>query len=252
LFEEEYPEIQFVTSGEALSAAGRFISYEIRLELEHQQRQHKNSYRTIPLQQIACDTLGVEFEELRPRITVRDKASKRSRRYVCIATQSTAQAKYWTRQGWERLVDHLNGLGYDVVCIDKERVWGIEGWRHEIPGNCIDKTGDIDLEDRITDLYNCDFFVGLSSGLAWLAWALGKRVVLISGFTDPMNEFQTPYRVINRGVCNSCWNDPNYTFDRDDWLWCPRQTGTPRMFECGREISFEMVRARVDACIGDS
>jgi hypothetical protein len=41
------------------------------------------------------------------------------------------------------------------------------------------------------------FFVGLSSGLSWVACAAGTPAVLISGFTYSSNEFQTPYQVIN-------------------------------------------------------
>ena len=49
-----------------------------------------------------------------------------------------------------------------------------------------------------------EFFVGLSSGLSWLASATGTPVVMISGFAHPTNEFDTPYRIINYHACNSC------------------------------------------------
>jgi autotransporter strand-loop-strand O-heptosyltransferase len=86
-------------------------------------------------------------------------------------------------------------------------------------------------------------FVGLSSGLSWLAWASGVPVVMISGFTHPTNEFATPYRVINYHACNSCWNDVRVRFDHKDFLWCPRQAGTPRQFECTRLITAAQVIA---------
>ncbi|GAD11621.1 glycosyltransferase tibc (plasmid) [Gluconobacter frateurii NBRC 103465] len=57
------------------------------------------------------------------------------------------------------------------------------------------------------------FFIGGSSGLAWLAWSAGCPVIMISGFTHPNNEFETPGRVINWHTCNSCWNDPKERFD---------------------------------------
>ncbi|MFT9215306.1 MAG: autotransporter strand-loop-strand O-heptosyltransferase, partial [Acetobacter malorum] len=82
-----------------------------------------------------------------------------------------------------------------------------------------------------------DAFIGLSSGLAWLAWAAGTEVVMISGFTHPTNEFETPYRVINWHTCNSCWNDPTERFDHHNFLWCPRHENTPRQFECTRLIT---------------
>jgi autotransporter strand-loop-strand O-heptosyltransferase len=117
-----------------------------------------------------------------------------------------------------------------------------------IPENTINKTGDLPLEDRINDLYHCEFFIGLGSGLSWLAWACEKPVIMISGFSDPKSEFYTPYRVHNKNVCNSCWSDVNCTFDRSDWLWCPRD----KNFECSREITFDMVKEKIDLCIQDS
>ena len=71
---------------------------------------------------------------------------------------------------------------------------------------------------------------------------------MISGFTDPTLEFYTPYRVHNKNVCNSCWNDVDCSFDRSDWLWCPRG----KNFECSREITFDMVKEKIDLCIQDS
>ena len=74
-------------------------------------------------------------------------------------------------------------------------------------------------------------------------------MVLISGFTHPVNEFATPYRVINFGVCNSCWNDSRHTFDHRDFFWCPRHKGTDRHMECTRFISTDMVIGAIDRCL---
>src|SRR6202012_3953389 len=92
-------------------------------------------------------------------------------------------------------------------------------------------------------LRHADFFVGLSSGLAWLAWACGTPVAMISGFTHENNEFATPYRVINYHACNGCWNDVRQRFDHQDFFWCPRHKDTPRQFECTRLITPEQVKA---------
>jgi len=70
-------------------------------------------------------------------------------------------------------------------------------------------------------------------------------VVLISGVTHPLNEFKTPYRVINYHACNSCWNDPLAPFDRSDFLSCPRHKDTPRQFECTRLITAEQVKQTI-------
>ena len=100
-----------------------------------------------------------------------------------------------------------------------------------------DETGDRPLAERARWLRHAAVFVGLSSGLSWLAWSAGCPTVLISGFTHPTNEFTTPFRVINWHACNSCWNDPGVQFDHKDFMWCPRHGGTARQFECTRLIT---------------
>ncbi len=105
------------------------------------------------------------------------------------------------------MIAFLKASGYRVICIDQKPVHGAGMvWNH-IPHGAEDETGDRPLAERARWLRHAAFFVGLSSGLSWLAWAAGTPVVLISGFTHPTNEFATPYRVINWHACNSCWND---------------------------------------------
>src|SRR5215204_3669570 len=129
-----------------------------------------------------------------------------------------------------------------VVCIDQQPVHGTGiVWNH-IPHGVEDETGDRPLMERARWLRHADFFIGLSSGLSWLAWSVGTPVVMISGFTHPTNEFTTPYRIINYHACNSCWNDPRHRFDHHDYLWCPRHANTPRQFECTRLITAEQVK----------
>jgi autotransporter strand-loop-strand O-heptosyltransferase len=90
---------------------------------------------------------------------------------------------------------------------------------------------------------NCEFFIGLSSGLSWIAHALGKRVVMISGVTTVDNEFTKDcIRLHRTDVCNSCFNKPHeYIFNSGDWLWCPEHKGTSRAFECTKKISAKQV-----------
>lgn len=81
--------------------------------------------------------------------------------------------------------------------------------------------------------------------------ALAYLVVLISGFTLPLNEFATPYRVINYHVCNGCWNDTQIVFDHKDFEWCPRLKGTERQYECSRYITPEAVNKVIDRLMAD-
>lgn len=247
LFQGEYSEINFVSSVKDLKNA----SFDKRIDLFYNIDDpfaHKNHPSQITLQQVASDILELEFKEIKPSLYIKNKQKQIKEKYVCIATQSTSQAKYWTTGGWHKTVEYLKSIGYKVICIDKYEEFGIPNYMNKIPKNCINKTGDYDLQDRITDIYNCDFFIGLGSGLSWLAWALNKPVIMISGFSDPIAEFKNKYRVINKNVCNSCWNDPLCKFDRTDWLWCPRN----KNFECSKKISFSMVKEKIDQLIFDN
>jgi autotransporter strand-loop-strand O-heptosyltransferase len=203
------------------------------------------------LQELAAKILGIEYVPTVPKVATPNRLKNNfSKKYVCIATQSTAQFKYWNNpDGWTKTVDYLKSLGYDVVCIDRHPVFGVDGSMNSIPKNCIDKTGDYTLLDRINDLANCEFFVGLTSGLSWLAWGLNKPVVFISGISLPRTDFYTPYRVTNTSpsLCHGCASEPDFIFDKHDWMFCPKK----KNFECTREITFEMVKEKIDQLIED-
>ena len=241
LFKKNYPEIKFINHNQQDSILF-YAKYNLGYFFKNADARVKHP-SSITLQEVACDILGLEYKEIKPKINLTNKGNKFKRPYVCIATQSTAQAKYWNNpDGWKKIVDYLKSKGLDVVCIDKDKNFGNGKFFNEMPENAIDKTGDLPLEDRISDLLNCEFFIGLGSGLSWLAWACNKPVVMISGFSNPISEFFNPYRVHNPNVCNSCWNDTAETFNFNDWAYCPRN----KNFECSKEISFEMVKSKID------
>lgn len=248
LVEESYPNINFYDYSDKVSK-DYYASYKLGYFDANDRMVTPNDPRTITLQQVASDILGLEYSELRPKITLpKNLKNNFNKKYVCIGSLSTAQAKLWNNtDGWFKLVEYLKDLGYEVVSIDKHNNIGNDVYQNKIPSNSIDKTGNLPLIERINDLYFCDFFVGLGSGLSWLAWSLGKPVILISGFSDPISEFSTPYRVHSKLVCNSCWNDTNFKFDSGKWDWCPRN----KDFECTSKITFDMVKEKIDKCIFD-
>jgi autotransporter strand-loop-strand O-heptosyltransferase len=251
LFEEQYKEIQFQTE-RPYTIPNIVKQYNIGYYL-YDEINRKKDPRLCNLQEVASNILGLEYKEIKPKITIKNKKNNYSKPYVCIATQSTSQAKYWNYQGgWEVIVDYLKKIGYEVVCIDKYYVNGNSTYLNQIPNNAINKTGDIDIQERITDLYNCEFFIGLGSGLSWLAWALNKKVIMISGFSDPISEFYTPYRIINRNVCNSCWNDTDFRFPDNKFVWCPKNYDNNKIFECTKSITPEIVISNINQLIKDN
>ena len=247
LFRDVYPEITFVTH-EELDPTRYYATYRMGLFFDDKDCLNQPcDFRLVGLHRTAGYILGVDPTEVPPRVSIPDDGRPIAEPYVCIAAQSSTQAKYWNNpHGWREVVAFLKEQGYRVVCIDQKPVHGTGIiWNH-IPYGAEDETGDRPLTERARWLKHAEFFIGLSSGLAWLAWATGTPVVMISGFTHPVNEFETPYRIVNYHVCNSCWNDPHHRFDHHDFLWCPRHKDTPRQFECTRLITSGQVKAAID------
>ena len=251
LFRDAYPDISFVTH-EEVRPERYYATYSVALFFDDNEFVHQPcDFRQVGLHRTAGHILGVDLAEAPPRIALADDSRPIAEPYVCIAVQSTTQSKYWNNpDGWRDIVEFLKQTGYRAICIDQRPVHGRDQvWNH-IPRGAEDETGDRPLQERARWLKHAAAFIGLSSGLSWLAWAVGTPVVLISGFTHPSNEFTTPYRVINYHACNSCWNDVRFRFDHSDFLWCPRHKGTPRQFECTRLITSDHVKAMLQRIPG--
>ena len=170
--------------------------------------------------------------------------------YVCIAVQASTTAKSWMYpNGWEMVVEHLKQKGYRVLCIDKNRECTNYGNTVIMPSNAEDFTGDVPLMERVNMIAYADFFIGIGSGLSWIAWSLNVPVVLISGISEPWAEFYTPYRVINNMVCHGCFNE--LRVDLAECYNCKRYANSERQFECSKKITPERVLNAVDRCISD-
>ena len=170
--------------------------------------------------------------------------------YVCIAVQASGTFKAWLNpEGWPTVVDYLKQLGYRVLCIDKEREQTDHGMTVRMPEGAEDFTGDLPLSERVNLLAYAEFFIGLASGLSWLAWATDVPVILISGFSPAWYEFSTPYRVINRLVCFGCHNDVSLKWS--DYENCPHHKGTNRAYECSRKISARQVIQTINQLLDD-
>ena len=204
--------------------------------------------RNMPLERMGGAFLGLNglapkpiFSPTLPPVT-RDP-------YVCIAVQASGNRKCWLYPGgWDIVVDYLKTLGYRVFCIDKYAEADNDELIIKKPDGAEDFTGDFSIMERANMLYHAQFFVGLSSGLAWIANAVNCPVVMICGFSQSWFEFYTPYRVANRLVCNGCLNDirVNYLNKR-----CPYHHDTPRELECQKKIHPRQVVNAINQLILD-
>ena len=239
LFEKQYPKIKFVSPGSSVSniyalyRLGMFYD-TINGKREYKKDCHPSDPKPIPLMQISSDILGIEYEEYKPKLK---KLGKYKRKRVSIAIHSTAQAKYWNNPtGWQEITDYLTNKGYEVRLLSKEE----DGYMGNIHPKGITQQPAGDLEEVIKSLQESELFIGISSGLSWLAWAAETPTILISGFTDDTLEpTKGVSRLSNKDVCHNCWG--RFEFDPGDWNWCPDHKGTSRQFECSKNISTDNV-----------
>jgi autotransporter strand-loop-strand O-heptosyltransferase len=251
---DAYPEIEFVSHEELVERelADRFYAtYSMGLFFDDKENNWQPcDFRQVGLHRTAGYILGVDPSETAPRLALEDDSRPIDEPYACIAVQSSSGCKMWNNPaGWHEVVRHLKAAGLRVICIDQKPVHGSGLLYSHIPNGAEDETGDRPLAERARWLAHAEVFVGLSSGLAWLAWAARTPVVMVSGFTHPTNEFTTPYRVINWHACNSCWNDPRERFQHADFMWCPRHQNTARHFECTRLITGAHVNSVIDQAL---
>jgi autotransporter strand-loop-strand O-heptosyltransferase len=242
LLQQSYPQLTLLAEP-AFQHEDAYATYKILIFYEDKTNAWQPcDYRAVGLCLTGAYILGLEAEERRPKLSFDPGPRPIEERYVCIAVQASSQNKIWNNpKGWIETVKFLKQSGYRVICIDRETVTGRELTWTSIPHGAEDQTGARPMAERARWLAHAEFFIGLSSGLSWLAWGVGIPVVMISGFTHPVNEFKTPFRIINWHACNSCSNDTQHVLDTADFFWCPRHKGTSSEFECTKRITTKQV-----------
>ncbi|CAB4159118.1 Glycosyltransferase Aah/TibC [uncultured Caudovirales phage] len=240
-FEENYPEIELVSPGtivsnlHAMYRVGWFynetgINYEL----------NPTDFRKGPLQKTSADILGLEFKEVKPKIPYTKKERKKK---VGLGIHSTAQAKYWNNStGWQEVTDWLIANGYEPIILSREED-GYMGNSYPVGAK---KFPSGPIQNVIEELAECCAFIGISSGLTWLAWATDTPTIQISGFTEPFNEPDEGVIKISapEETCSGCANV--HRLDAGDWNWCPVHKGTDRQFECSKKITSETVISKLE------
>lgn len=237
LFKEQYPNIEFVKPGERVDNI--FGMYNIGWFYDEfgnvNYEKAPNDFRKQPLQKTASDILGLDYQEIRPKLKLKENVQKQKK--VGIAIHGTAQSKYWNNPfGWQEVVNYLKDKGYEVVLYSREH----DGYMNNFHPKGITKFPESSIQDVIYDMQTCEYFIGIGSGLSWLAWSVGIPVVLISGFSEEYTETNSnTIRVINKNVCNGCFN--SHKLNPNDWNWCPVNKNTEKQFECTKTISSKNV-----------
>jgi autotransporter strand-loop-strand O-heptosyltransferase len=236
-FKDTYPELTFVKPGETVhNLAAMYVVGLFYADDRFDSAKHPKNPINISLQNIASDILGLPYKEIRPNIA-RTEIDNSDSKLVTIAIHSTAQSKYWNNPfGWQEVVNWLKERGYTVKLMSQEE----DGYMGNRNPTGVEQFPRSPINKVIEELQRSKAFIGVSSGLSWLSWAVGIPTVMISGFTEPYNEMESCIRIsAPEGKCSGCWN--RHKFDPGDWNWCPDHKGTLRQFECSREITSDVV-----------
>ena len=246
LLKDSYTDIEFI---------GRnvFVEYDEKIEIDYVfSKSVQGGY---------AEQLGFENPKyIRPVVSIAESPRPIKNKYIAFGVHSTSQLKFWNHsnglksQGdatnWNELSSILRKRGYTPVTVEKDEFFGVPPFYNGLPSKSnkqINKT----LQEAVNIIKHSEFYIGLASGMSWVAHALGKKVVMISNFSEDWCEFDLSLedyiRITNKSVCHGCWNKVNteYTFDKNDWYWCPLHKDTERQFECHKSITVNDVMEQI-------
>ena len=230
---ENYKDIKFIKPGQSVDCD---VIYKIGWFRDKDKGWNNsslspNQVNLIPLQQTITDILGLEYKEVNHGLNFKPGKRPIKNKYVVFGPQSTAGCKEWVLDNWIELSKLLKSKGYEIMILSLHK--------YNIDGVQVNNTRDWD--EVMNCLHHSEFFIGLSSGLSWMNWALNKTTVMIAGFTQDDHECQTNVIRISNDVCIKCWNDPVLVFDAGDWDWCPVYKNTSRQHICQKSITVSQV-----------
>ena len=246
LLNEVYENIQFIGRND-------IVEYDEKISIDYVFNKS--------IQSGYAEQLGFENPPyIRPVVSIPELLRPIKNKYIALGVHSTCQVKYWNHpnglksQGeatnWNELSSILRKRGYTPVTVEKDEMYGVPPFYNGIPSKSNKQVGKTILE-AANIINHSEFYIGLSSGMSWIAHALGKKVVMISNFTEDWNEFDLSLddyiRITNKSVCHGCWNKINidHTFNSSDWYWCPLHKDTERQFECHKSISVNDVVEKI-------
>jgi autotransporter strand-loop-strand O-heptosyltransferase len=195
-----------------------------------------NTYHTINgMQYAAKDTLFLppNTQIGKPHVIKKDRVVKHNK--ITIGPESLKKIATWEKEKWQEVVDKIVMSNFEVYNVSYENTLELK--------NVIGIHGNDDINVSLSHILESRVFIGLSSGLAWLAWAYDVPVVMIANFTKVQNEFDC-FRVWTPYVCHGCFNTYNNISSS-----CPLFKGTNRENECHKVITSEMVIDKVNQAL---
>jgi autotransporter strand-loop-strand O-heptosyltransferase len=187
------------------------------------------------------DTMRIPLDSLPGKVPVKQLKRVINDKKIVIAPESLKKIATWDYfggNGWQVVIDYLVSNGYEVYNISYENTLNLK--------NVQQYNGFNDINIALGHILSSRLFIGLSSGLSWLAWAYDVPVVMISNFTKSWNEFEC-YRVDNPVGCSGCFN-----IFQNIGSHCPIFEGTLRENECHKKITPEMVIKKINLAFSEN
>ena len=98
-------------------------------------------------------------------------------KYVVYSQRASSRMKEWNNpQALKEVIKYLQSLNYKVVNLD------VEPKNKKIKDVIYLNDKTYTLQDKINVISGADFFIGIPSGLAWLAWACYIPAIVLGGF----------------------------------------------------------------------
>jgi autotransporter strand-loop-strand O-heptosyltransferase len=187
------------------------------------------------------DTMLIPLDSKAGKVPVKVLKRVKNEKKIVIAPESLkkiAKWDYFGSKGWQIVIDNLVSNGYEVYNISYENTLNLKNVRQF--------NGFNDINIALSHILSSRLFIGLSSGLSWLAWAYDVPVVMISNFTKTWNEFDC-YRVDNPVGCSGCFN-----IIQNIKSHCPIFENTIRENECHKKITPDMVIEKIYLALSEN
>ena len=212
------------------------IDYHFELWIEHAD----NQIRRIHYYQRWMDLLGIPNEEpLKPTLKELPPIGENiPKPYICFSEFASMPSKMWHYvNGWQELVDYFVGRGYAMVSISYENT---------NLSNVIDFSGSgYSFTHSLSILKDCEFYIGMDSGISWMANLIDKHCCLIYGSSEEEFSFQdnvTQIGLSSENYCRGCLEDTTILRNWHNMANCFYK----KDFECTRLLTTEMVINKIE------
>lgn len=233
IFEINYPNIKFINKKQIKKY---YATYQIICGNNQSQFKTIVYDRIISLDKVCDYILQVKHKQIRKLKTTEniDFGGK----YVVYSERASSKMKEWNNpKELKKTIKYIQDLGFKVINLD------IKPYNKQIENVIYLNDKPYSLQDKINIISNATFFLGLPSGLSWLAWACKIPAIVFGSFCLPICEFENPYRIINTDFCFGCWNYHNsFSCSYDD---------KERFAICNKSITSQQIQLTIDKLLKD-